>query len=65
MSKGDLRGGIEEGRRDGRPMAATPTTLPEPLLGWACMLVPDDRLGHDLRVHLAGKGEPMLGYNMV
>ena len=62
LSKGDLRGGIGEGCKNGRPMAATPTALPEPLLRWVCLPVPDDELGHKLLGHLAGSGVPVLGY---
>ena len=63
LSKGDILGGLEEGRRSGRPLAATPTALPTPLLRWVCLPVPYDDLGHELLVHLAGQGVPVLGYS--
>ena len=63
ISKGDILGGIEEGRRCGQPLAATPAALPAPLLRWVCLPVPYDDLGHELLAHLAGKGVPVLGYS--
>ena len=63
LSKGELLAGLEVGRRSGRPMAAEPARLPEPLLKWVCLPVPDDNLGHILLQHLAGSGIPILGYS--
>ena len=54
---------MEEGRRSGQPLAATPAALPAPLLRWVCLPVPYDDLGHELLAHLAGKGVPVLGYS--
>ena len=54
---------LEAGRKSGRPMAAEPAQLPEPLLKWVCLPVPDDNLGHVLLQHLAGSGIPILGYS--
>ena len=62
LSKGDLQGCFQVGDLAGLSMAATPTHIPEPLLRWACLPVPDDNLGHVLLEHLASKGVPVMGY---
>ena len=62
LSKGDLQGCFRVGDLAGLSMAATPTHIPEPLLRWACLPVPDDNLGHVLLEHLASKGVPVMGY---
>ena len=63
LSKGDIRGCLEEGRRSGLALVAPPAAIPEPLLKWACLPVPDDDLGHVLLAHMAGSGIPILGYS--
>ena len=47
LSKGELQGCLERGRRMGLAMATRP----------------DDNLGHELLVYLARSGVPVMGYS--